>query len=155
MQNIWIALAIAVAALAGLWLWQLQPPSPQDAQELSPGQSIQPSSENPSITGIEFPPQLNADGEYVKGIVHFNAVGGDVVHAQFDVVAASFFVPFGFDLHMEGVTQGEFEFYVSTVIPQQVTLKVTLTDAQGHTSEPKEFSFAAVQTQDTAPGQGN
>lgn len=148
MQNIWIALAVVVAALAGWWLWQLQPHSPQDGQEPSMDQTAPQISESPLITDIEFLPQIDADGEYVKGIVHFKAAGSDVVYAQFDVVGATFFAPFGFDPQVAGVTEGQFEFYMATVIPQQVTLRLTLTDAQGRTSEPKEFSFTAIMTQD-------
>ena len=155
MQNIWIALAVVAVALAGWWLWHLQPQGPQDGQELSTDPAAQQTLENPLITNIEFPSQMDADGEYVKGIVHFKAAGSDVVYAQFDVVAASFFVPFGFDPQVAGAAQGQFEFYMATVIPQQVTLRLTLTDAQGHTSAPKEFSFTAIQTQDMMQGESN
>jgi len=155
MQNIWIALAVVAAALAGWWLWQLQPHSPQDGREPPMDKTAQQTLEIPLIADIEFPSQIDADGEYVKGIVHFKAAGSDVVYAQFDVVAASFFVPFGFDPQVAGAAQGQFEFYMATVIPQQVTLRLTLTDAQGHTSAPKEFSFTAIQTQDLMQGGSN
>lgn len=155
MQNIWIALAVVAVALAGWWLWQLQPQGPQDGHELTADPATQPNPESPLITNIEFPSQMDADGEYVKGLVHFKAAGSDVVHAQFDVVAATFFVPFGFDPQVAGVSEGQFEFYVATVIPQQVTLRLTLTDAQGRTSEPKEFSFTAVQTEELMQGESN
>ena len=155
MQNIWIALAVVAAALAGWWLWQLQPHSLQDGQEPSIDKTAQPLTDSPLITNIEFPSKMAADGEYVKGIVHFKAAGSDVVYAQFDVVAANFFAPFGFDPQVAGVSQGQFEFYLSTIIPQQVTLKLTLTDAQSHASEPKEFSFTATQTQGLMQGESN
>lgn len=153
MQNVWILVAVAAAALIGWWVWQSQEPA---AGQAPPMDAIsKPASEGPLITGIDFPAQFNADGEYVKGVVHFQTAGSDLVHAQFDVVAAAFFVPFGFDPQVAGVTQGQFEFYLATVIPQQVTLQVTLTDAQGHASRPQEFSFTAVQIQDLLQGESN
>lgn len=151
MQNVWIALIVVMVALAGWWLWQVQPHAQGGPQSVV-DQDAQPLAESPLITGIEFPSQIDADGQYVKGVVHFKTAGSDLVYAQFDVVAAAFFAPFGFDPQVAGMSQGQFEFYVATVIPQQVTLKLTLTDAQGRASAPKEFSFTAVMTQDLLEG---
>jgi hypothetical protein len=37
---------------------------------------------------------------------------------------------------------------MSTIIPQEVMLKVTLVDDEGNTSDPYEFSFSATQADD-------
>jgi len=103
---------------------------------------------DPRITRIEFPSTIASDGQSVKGVVRFNAPSGTLVKAQFDVVKASFFMPFGFDPEVKDTPKGTFEFYISGVLAQTVTLRLTLTDEAGHTSKPKTFRFKIVDSQD-------
>ena len=100
-------------------------------------------SATPEITYIEFPGEITADGEPVTGAVGFRDPDGDIVEARFEVVEALLFAPFSFDPEVQGQTEGEFYFYVQTVVPQTVTLRVVLVDAQGHESKPVEFTFEA------------
>jgi hypothetical protein len=97
----------------------------------------------PEVTYIEFPKEITADGEPVTGAVGFHDPDGDVAWVRFEVVEALLFEPFAFDPEVQGQSEGEFYFYVQTVVPQTVTLRVVLIDAQGHESEPVEFSFEA------------
>ena len=128
-----IILLLAIAAIAvGLWMWHSQAAGP-----LQPVAELQ-------ITGIDFPKQINADGNDVKGMIHFQAPTGKIVQADFEVVQVDLFSPFSFDPQVQGKSRGSFEFFISTLIPQQITLRVTLTDEQGHQSPPKEFSFVAA-----------
>jgi hypothetical protein len=128
-----IILLLAVGALAlGLWVWHAQVTKP-----LPPVTELQ-------IIGIDFPKQINADGNDVKGLIHFQAPTGKIVQADFEVVQADLFSPFSFDPQIQGEQRGSFEFFISILIPQQVTLRVTLTDDQGQKSPPKEFSFVAA-----------
>lgn len=126
-----LLLAIAVVAV-GLWVWHSQATKP-----LPPVSELQ-------ITGIDFPKQINADGSDVKGMIHFQAPTGKLVQADFEVVQADLFSPFSFDPQVQGQQRGSFEFYISLLVPQEVTLRVTLTDDQGQKSPPKEFSFVAA-----------
>lgn len=128
-----IVLLLAIAAVAvGLWVWHSRAAKP-----LPPVTELQ-------ITGIDFPKEINADGSDVKGIIHFQAPTGNLVQADFEVVQADLFSPFSFDPQVQGKPRGSFGFFISILIPQQITLRVTLTDDQGHKSPPKEFSFVAV-----------
>ncbi len=129
-----IIVLIALAALAvGLWLWHPQPPTPPP-----PAISV------PQILAIDFPKQINADGHQVSGTIHFRAPTGTLVRADFKVVQADFFLPFSFDPQIKGEMLGSFQFFISTSIPQSIALRVILTDDQGQTSPPKDFSFTAV-----------
>ncbi|HED03838.1 MAG TPA: hypothetical protein ENI60_03615 [Candidatus Fraserbacteria bacterium] len=126
-----ILVLIAVAALAvGLLFWHVQtlgpPPVPASG---------------PQVLSIEFPKQITADGNEVSGKVHFRVPSGTLVRADFQVVKAMLFTSFSFDPQVHNEKQGSFVFSISTVIPQQITLRVTLTDEQGQTSPVKEFSF--------------
>jgi len=126
-----VVLATLAALVAGFLFWQADVFNAVD----------------PRITRIEFPSTLASDGQSVKGVVHFNAPSGSLVNAQFDVVKASFFMPFGFDPGVRDTSQGTFDFYISGVLAQSVTLRVTLTDEAGHTSKPRTFRFKVVDSQ--------
>ncbi len=122
-----IALAIGLLLLAG---GLFREPTPR-------------SSTAPEITYVDFPQEITADGEPVTGAVGFRDPDGDVAWVRFEVVEALLFEPFAFDPEVRGQSEGEFYFYVQTVVPQTVTLRVVLIDAQGHESDPVEFSFEA------------
>jgi hypothetical protein len=98
----------------------------------------------PTIVAIEFPQEISADGEEVIGLVTFRDPDGDVVEARFEVVQALIFESFQFDPQVEGLREGEFEFYLYTLVPQEITLRVTLLDRAGHVSHPAEFRFRSV-----------
>ena len=126
-----ILVLVAVAALAaGLLFWHMQTLGPPPAP-----------ASGPQVLSIDFPKQITADGNEVSGKVHFRAPSGTLVRADFQVVKATLFTSFSFDPQVRGKTQGFFQFSISTVIPQQITLRVTLTNEQGQTSPAKEFSF--------------
>lgn len=108
----------------------------------------QPSSA-PDIIFIDFPQQIQADGNKVPGFVGFKDADGDLAQAEFSVVQAKDLQPFVVDLkHLKGVKEGVFEFQIATKTPQQATLRVILIDEAGNRSQPKEFSFGAI-----GPGQ--
>lgn len=98
----------------------------------------------PTIKGIDFPKQIQADGKKVWGKVHFRDPDGDIVKAKFDVVKAKLFDSFEIELKVRGQKEGSSQFHIFTVYPQRITLRVTLIDSQGHASEPVEFSFEAT-----------
>lgn len=100
-------------------------------------------SPRPEILGIEFPETISADGSEALGTVRFRDRDGDIVLAEFRVVAASAFEPFSFDPEVAGQREGSFPFVVFSYLPQKVTLELTLTDRLGHRSQPKRFSFTA------------
>lgn len=136
MQTILTIVAVIAAAVVGFFFWQSQsntvtPPVVADFV-------------GPQITKIEFPQRINANGEYNEGRIHFQSTGGIVTYAQFDVVEAGFFPPFGFELDALSLTEGSFEFYINSLVPQEVTLSVTLTDIAGNVSPPVEFSFTVA-----------
>ncbi|MCR4404148.1 MAG: hypothetical protein NUW06_02455 [Candidatus Acetothermia bacterium] len=97
----------------------------------------------PEIVAIEFPEKIDADGSEVLGTVKFRDREGDIVLAEFKVIEAQAFESFSFDPEVRGQKEGSFQFYVFTILPQRVTLEVTLVDRQGHRSVPKRFSFEA------------
>ncbi len=98
----------------------------------------------PSVTGMDFPAAIQADGEHTSGRVSFFDPNGDVTSVRFDVVHAVRFTPFSFDPHIEGETSGSFDFRIWATLKQTVTLKVTLVDRLGNESEPYYFSFRAT-----------
>ena len=107
---------------------------------------------SPRILKIEFPQQIVADGQKVLGTVHFHDPDGDIIEVRFEVVKARIFDPFAFDPKVQGQKEGHFSFFVFTYFPQEITLRVILIDAQGHTSTPMEFSFEAVFPQEGGQG---
>ena len=98
----------------------------------------------PEITAIEFRKTIPADGSKVFGTVRFKDADGDISLAKFDVVSAVDFAPFSFNPKVKGQTQGIFQFFVFSAIPQKVTLRVTLIDEAGNKSKAEDFSFEAV-----------
>lgn len=141
MQTI-ITVAVAVVALvAGFFYWQFVAPESYDADVVPIA-----STTVPQILKIDFAKQISGDGEYIRGVVRFRTPTGNLTHANFEVIEASFFAPFEFDLEVRDTPEGEFEFYISSILPQKVTLRVTLTDDEGNSSAAKEFSFEVRQT---------
>ena len=133
-----ILLALAIAALI-LWLGSgvfSSYPAP---------------SATPEITSVEFPKEIQADGQEALGTVSFQDPNGDILEARFEVKQAVLFEPFHFDPEVQGQKQGKFDFSVFTVIPQEITLRVTLVDQAGHESQPVEFSFTAVESMGNSP----
>jgi len=135
-----VLILLAAAALAaGLFLWRA---GGALAPEATASREVDP--EAPRITGIVFPDEISADGDYVEGSVQFASPGAPLARADFAVVEADFFGPFGFDPGLGDAREGAFPFYISSVLPQEVTLRVTLTDADGRESAPKTFSFVVA-----------
>ena len=128
-------LLVGLVTLGLLWLFALRSTGPGAP---APGP--------PAIVAIEFPEEIAADGEEVIGYVRFRDPDGDVVEARFEVVEATLFAPFRFDPGVRGVREGRFPFAIFVNLPQEVTLRVTLVDARGNESEPREFRFRAVGT---------
>lgn len=98
----------------------------------------------PRVTFVDMPAVIEANGEDHCGEVGFVDADGDLSYAQFDVVEAWFFPDFGYAPEgVVGVTSGTFKLCVWTLLPQMVTLALTLRDGAGHTSAPYEFTFRA------------
>jgi len=134
--DIRVLLVLAVAALV---MWALAGGALRE-----PERHPEVSSAAPVITSIEFPKEIEADGEDVTGTVEFFDPDGDIIEARFEVVEAVLFESFSFNPQVEGVKEGEFEFVVFSFIPQRITLRVTLVDRAGHESRPVEFTFEAL-----------
>lgn len=127
-----VAVIVGVGVIVLLWLG------------IGGGLSCRPSGSTPQITSIEFPKEIQADGQEVVGTVGFKDPDGDIVEARFEVVQAVLFESFRFNPGVLGQREGQFEFYIYTFIPQEVTLRVTLVDQAGHESPPVEFAFQAL-----------
>jgi YVTN family beta-propeller protein len=97
----------------------------------------------PEIIALNFPEKITSDGRSVEGIVSFKDPDGDLIRADFEVIEAQNFAPFSVDPQARGKTEGSFSFRLATTIPQRVRLKVTLLDAAGNKSTPREFGFVA------------
>jgi len=135
------ALAIAAVLLVGPWFKQTPVADENvDVVETEPLGSVT----TPKITSIDFPEQIEANGQKYGGSVHFENANADIVQAKFEVVEAKLFDSFGFNPKLEDQSEGSFPFTLFTVFPQQITFKVTLVNAKGLESEPFEFSFEAV-----------
>jgi len=94
----------------------------------------------PTITSIDFPSQIPADGQQYWGQLYFQDPEGDIESADFEIVQGGLD---SFTKHpgVQGQTSGSFPFYMSCTTPQQVTYQVTLIDEAGHRSDPYSFSF--------------
>lgn len=99
----------------------------------------------PEILEIYFPESISADGRDVSGYVHFRDPDGDVIRAEFKVLEAEHFESFSRDLnYLRGQTEGTFLFTIATAVSQRVLLELTLIDAAGNHSQPKQFAFVAL-----------
>jgi len=98
----------------------------------------------PRVTAVDFPEKIRADGVKRWGRVQFHDHDGDITHARFDVVDALSFTPFSFEPDVNGKTSGVFDFRIWASMAQEVTLRVTLIDRRGNSSEPHYFSFRAT-----------
>ena len=105
----------------------------------------EPPSAAPEILSIQFPKEIPADGSEAHGTVTFQDPNGDIVDVRFEVVQAVLFEPFHFDPEVQKQKKGEFSFYLFTVIPQEITLRVILVDEAGQESQPAEFHFQAAE----------
>jgi hypothetical protein len=97
----------------------------------------------PMITAVHFPQEIPADGKRIVGKVYFYDPDGDVVYVKFEPIAGRF-TPFEFNPDVEGRTSGFLSFYIFCSSVNQVTLKVTLFDRQGHSSSPFYLRFRCV-----------
>jgi len=98
----------------------------------------------PEIVAVDFPASIGASSRNVVGTVQFKTGHDAIAQAQFDVVEAQSFDPFTIQPRgIAGQKQGSFSFSIHSSIPQQVTLKATLIDAEGRRSSPVSFSFEA------------
>lgn len=100
----------------------------------------------PEILDIRFRREIPADGSKVIGTIIFRDIDGDINLASFEVVEAVDFEPFTFNPKEapsfdQRDSTGHFSFYIFCRIPQRVTLRATLEDEAGNTSEPEEFTF--------------
>ncbi len=95
----------------------------------------------PEIVALNFPTSITAGGHDTAGTIQFKAGQDEIVQAQFEVVSAERFEPFTIELHVGGQKKGSFPFSIHASVPQQVTLKATLLDAEGRRSRPVSFSF--------------
>ena len=81
--------------------------------------------------------------------MRFQDPDGDVNWVTFDVLSARDFSPFAFNpvesLDQGDATDGIFSFYTWCGIAQDVTLRVTLFDKAGNSSNPVDFSFSCTQ----------
>jgi hypothetical protein len=125
-------------------------PTPAPTSTPAPAPTVTPTpvpiSEPPTITAIDFPSQIPADGSSVPGTVQFQDPDGDVDWITFDVLRATDFTPFEFN-PLESLAEGDarggtVEFYLWCVTAQDVTLQVTLFDAAGNSSAPVDFGFS-------------
>lgn len=100
----------------------------------------------PVIISVDFPAEMPTDGSSVDGSVWFQDPDGDVNWVTFDTISSGGFAPFAFnplDSLFEGdTTEGTFGFYMWCSAAQDVTLRVTLFDAAGNSSDPVDFSFS-------------
>lgn len=97
----------------------------------------------PKIVALEFPSSVTA-GARKTGSIQFQDPQGDVVAAEFQVVAAGDFKDFRVEPRLGGEKEGRFTFGLRAASPQQVTLRAVLVDAAGNKSAPYRFSFDVV-----------
>jgi len=142
MQTTMMILAAAAAVVAGFFIWQATATPGVNHAAVSNEETPL-----PEIMSVSFPKRINADGNPVLGQVHFRATGSRIVHAKFDIVEAGFFLPFEFDPQVTTTEDGGFTFYLNTLVSQDITMRLTLTDEQGRQSQPYEFSFTAFEAQ--------
>jgi len=100
----------------------------------------------PVIIAVDFPSQVPADGSSIDGTVRFQDPDGDVNWIAFDVLGAANFSPFAFD-PVEGLIEGDTTagtvgFYMWCNTVQDVSMRVTLFDAAGHSSNAIDFGFS-------------
>ncbi|MEM4721550.1 MAG: CARDB domain-containing protein [Candidatus Methanomethylicaceae archaeon] len=100
-----------------------------------------PISTPPSITYVEFPSRIPANGTLAYGEVGFYDPDADVVRASFEVLLAVSFQPFTLTINAWGQTSGSFSFSIYCYTAQFVTLGVTLIDSVGNKSARRDFSF--------------
>jgi len=103
----------------------------------------------PAISSVIFPPAI-AVNQAQKGLVKFEDIDGNIMQAEFTVVegdpAIIMIEPgMNFDPEVGGRTEGAFRFSVQATQAQTITLRLTLTDSAGQTSEPYEFTFEVEQ----------
>jgi len=103
----------------------------------------------PGIFGVIFPPAI-AVNQAQNGLVKFEDLDGDIVQAQFEILKGdptTIVIKPGmnFDPEVSSRTEGAFRFSVQATQAQTVTLRLTLTDSAGQTSEPYEFTFEVEQ----------
>lgn len=132
-QSLLLILALGVLALVGVLFFISGGKSEQAAGPVAP-----------EVLSVEFPVEIQADGNIVGGKVAFRDPDGDIVWTRVEIVEADLFFPFEFDPLVNGQTDGSFEFSLFTLIPQEITLSVTLVDAEGLESEPYNFEFTAL-----------
>jgi hypothetical protein len=134
-------LGMILAVTWGLW-------GPSSAQQGSP----------PEITFIDFPTQIQADGNPNSGYLFFSDPDGDVVKVRFTLVegnhgALEIGPGWEFDPQVRGVGEGVIEFQVATRINGIYRLQAVLEDEAGHRSDPWEIEFEAVGGEEP-PGSG-
>lgn len=103
----------------------------------------------PSILSVDFPRQIQADGNPQVGHIFFKDPDGDVNKVKFEVVegkpeALKIEPGMEFDPNVREKTAGAIEFKLAATAPQRARLRVTLLDAGNRASPPAEFTFIAL-----------
>ena len=110
----------------------------------------------PALLFIDFPEKITADGEPVTGFLLFEDPDGDIINVKFELLegdknALQISPDWEFDPQVKGQTDGAIEFQLSATAAGSFRLQVTLRDETGLTSEPVEFAFVAVESEEPAP----
>jgi hypothetical protein len=95
----------------------------------------------PEILSLQFPPAIAA-GQRGNGTIDFRDKKGDVTRARFEVVQSAGFRPFTILTEgTAGKTSGQWSFWLSSPLPEHVSLRVVLIDAAGRESKPVPLEF--------------
>jgi hypothetical protein len=110
---------------------------------------LSPEGSPPEITFIDFPTQIEANGEPVTGYLFFEDPDGDVAWVKFELLAGDkedlqLSPAWEFDPQVQGQTEGVIEFQIAATAPGDFRLEVTLKDEVGNISEPVELAFEAL-----------
>ena len=104
----------------------------------------------PNVTSINFAREIRADGQLHEGTIWYRDLNADLKTIEFEPVQGEGVIidPVKIFLQvfpdLKGAVQGEVRFRISTTLPQDVHLRVVLTDLLGNTSDPAELRFAAI-----------
>lgn len=106
--------------------------------------TVEPIAAAPKVIRVTFPSSIPANGTRISGQVDFEDLDGDVNLASFEVVRGRSFSPFSFDPGVRGRPAGSFPISLSCNVPGDVILRLTLSDAAGNRSQPRDLSFTCL-----------
>lgn len=103
----------------------------------------------PTILSVDFPRQIQADGNPQIGHIFFKDPDGDISKVKFEIVqgkpeAIKIEPAMEFDPNVREKTAGAIEFKLAATAAQRAVLRVTLFDAGNRVSPPVEFAFTAL-----------